>query len=192
MDSEFDLIVARIVSAPDSHRPWMTLHSVYVVGQPRWQAPLVRPLVGDELQELTESGIETRQVLTLCRVDGRGYLRLLFDPDRVTVSGNTADNPSVNDARRSFHRSLLESASFAAGRSEGRVRCRSMGAGVSDAQGTFQAPSVTDTESLTDIVVKIPRVMTSHNECTHEKTKEARAACRKARRAQLPSTRSVS
>ena len=175
---EFDAIVDRVVSAPDSHRPWMTFHSVYVVGQPRWQAPLVRPLIA-----AGEGGVdqlpETKCVLELVRVDGRGILRLLFDPDRVTVSGCRADNPSVNDARGAFHRSLLEASGRHADRVDGAVMRESMGHDVSAAQGRNERLSE---EVSQRVVIKMPRAMQSHDNCTHEKTKEARAACRKARK----------
>jgi hypothetical protein len=169
---EFDAVVDRIVSQVDSIQPWLAAHSVYVIGQPRWQAPLVRPLVGvDELPD-------EPTVLELHRANGRGVMRLLFDPDRVTVSGCSGDNPRVNDARGAFRRSLLEASGSSAGRSEGAVMRESMGTDDSVDSGTNESLPV----DIKNVTIKMPRAMTSHDSCTHEKTKDGRAACRRARK----------
>lgn len=158
--SVWQLRVERVVSHPDSILPEMTSHSVYVAGQALWQAPLIRPIMGDLPDELC--------VLELARVNGSGSVRVLFDPARVIVSGG------VQSTHRTRQEGRVETPDSSTDRSDGCVRIRSMGRVGEDDYGTAQRLVYVDTGG--------PRNSRGHALCSHEPTKSARAACRKARR----------
>lgn len=75
----WDVVAERVVSHEDSLSAVpLTVHRVWIEGQPRWAAPALRPLYGDLPEESC--------VLQMRRADGGGVVRVLFDPDRVMVS----------------------------------------------------------------------------------------------------------
>lgn len=89
-----DLVIAeRVVSHEDSlsARP-LTVHRVWIEGQPRWAAPAVRPLYGELPAE--------RVVLEMRRADNGQLVRVLFDPELVTISRDEQAIRGANAIRR--------------------------------------------------------------------------------------------
>lgn len=163
-----DAIVERVVSYPDSLNPDRVIHSIYLVGQARWQPPRVQSIVGNLPDEV--------RVLRVARTDCRGVLRILFDPDKVTVSGHASitaetqlvgvgnadiDTRGVKSSRTSRQARGVETPHSSTERLNG------------DREGEFKGNTILDTHRTN----QRPRV--SHAYCDHPKTKEARLVCRR-------------
>lgn len=171
-----DAVAERVVSHPDSLDPNRVIHSIYLVGQPRWQPPRVQAIVGNLPDEV--------RVLRIARTDCRGVLRVLFDPDTVHVSGDITNADVTHRRAISSHRTrtreVLETPQVSTGRLKGRTGHRSMGDVITDTLRTNESQQG-DAKSCVSFDTGGPRDSRSHSMCSHEKTKLARTRCRRAR-----------
>lgn len=175
-----DAVAERVVSHPDSLDPNRVIHSIYLVGQPRWQPPRVQAIVGNLPDEV--------RVLRIARTDCRGVLRVLFDPDTVHVSGDITNADVTHRRAISSHRTrtreVLETPQVSTGRLKGRTGHRSMGDVITDTLRTNESQQgdvLVSEKKGRGFDTGGPRDSRSHSMCSHEKTKLARTRCRRAR-----------